>query len=635
MTRFGYLTWLGIFMWAGIAEAQLRDTTYLKEVRVYGLPVNTYSIGSKVEQIKTDDDVVTLSDKLIEETSLYLKTYGNNQLSTVTIRGTTASQTAVLWNGMNINSPTLGQTDFSLIPLFLFDEVSIRYGTASALYGSDAIGGSVMIGQRPARFKKGFTATFHQQAGSFGKLNTGLKFSLGNDRWEFRTKLYRAFIENDFPYNSPAVGYRKKQNQASVENYGIDQQIHLKISDSQQLSAEGMYTHNFRKIQPPVTNDISNETLRDDNVRISLSYQNDSRVGILSATAGYLSSDQDYYDDVTSTVKSKQFTAMASMDKSLNAKANLRYGINYSRYEASAENFGGTISESRYDAFVSIRYAFRQYWLMNVNLRQSLYAEKYAPFAPTVGTEVHVLHRENNNVKVRAQVARGYRVPTLNDRYWIPGGNPNITPEDAIQIEGGVNWAATVDKYRFSVDATAYKGWVNDMIVWMPMDNVWSPTNLQEVHLHGVEVNAKAALKKERYVVKGNFSYSYTRSVNKKGLNAFDQSTVNKQLAYVPMNTAKASASFQRGTWDVDLRLNLTGLRYISLDNERTQSLDPYALTDLSVGKQISAKRFVCLIRAEALNIFDVYYENLNNHAMPGRNYSINLTINYNNKQTL
>jgi len=91
MTRYGYLTWLGIFMWAGIAEAQLRDTTYLKEVRVYGLPVNTYSIGSKVEQIKTDNGVVTLSDKLIEETSLYLKTYGNNQLSTVTIRGTTAS----------------------------------------------------------------------------------------------------------------------------------------------------------------------------------------------------------------------------------------------------------------------------------------------------------------------------------------------------------------------------------------------------------------------------------------------------------------------------------------------------------------------------------------------------------------
>src|SRR5918995_1492382 len=172
--------------------------------------------------------------------TIYLKTYGNNQLSTVTIRGTTASQTAVLWNGININSPTLGQTDFSLIPLFLFDEVSLQYGTGSALYGSDAIGGSIMLGQGVPRFEKGFIGTFHQEVGSFGKFNTGLKGTYGNERWEFRTKLYRSFIENDFPYESPAVGYSKKQNHAAVTNYGFNQKVHLKISEKQQPSAEGM-----------------------------------------------------------------------------------------------------------------------------------------------------------------------------------------------------------------------------------------------------------------------------------------------------------------------------------------------------------------------------------------------------------
>ena len=138
------------------ARAQVGDTTYLKEVSVYGLPVTSYATGSKVVQIKSGEEVTTLSDKLIDETSFYLKTYGNNQLSTITIRGTTASQTAVLWNGININSPTLGQTDFSLIPLFLFDDVSVQYGTGSALYGSDAIGGSIMIGQSERPIRKRF-----------------------------------------------------------------------------------------------------------------------------------------------------------------------------------------------------------------------------------------------------------------------------------------------------------------------------------------------------------------------------------------------------------------------------------------------------------------------------------------------
>ena len=172
MARINFFTGL-LFLISLGARAQVGDTTYLKEVSVYGLPVTSYATGSKVVQIKSGEEVTTLSDKLIDETPFYLKTYGNNQLSTITIRGTTASQTAVLWNGININSPTLGQTDFSLIPLFLFDEVSVQYGTGSALYGSDAIGGSIMIGQSSGQFDKGFAGTFYQQVGSFGKFNTG------------------------------------------------------------------------------------------------------------------------------------------------------------------------------------------------------------------------------------------------------------------------------------------------------------------------------------------------------------------------------------------------------------------------------------------------------------------------------
>jgi vitamin B12 transporter len=633
MARFGFLTILCFLTQAAVG--QVADTTYLEEVRVYGLPITTYSTGSKVEQIKSGNDVETLSDKLISETSLYLKTYGNSQLSTITIRGTTSSQTAVLWNGMNINSPTLGQTDFSLIPLFLFDEVSVRYGTSSSLYGSDAIGGSIMIGQNPAQFTKGFSGTVYQQVGSFGKMNTGVKAIYGNKRWELRTKIYRSFIENDFPYESPAVGYSKKQNDAAVTNYGFDQQVHLKLSDTQQLSAEGMYTYNFREIQPAVTNDNANETLRDRHVRLSLNYQNDSRVGILSATAGYVFSDQDYTDDETSNVRSAQFTTLVSLDKMLSVKSNLRYGISYSHYSASSENFTTDVSENRYDAFVSFRYDLYRYWAINANLRQSLYAHHYAPFAPTLGTEVQVVHTEVSNITLRAQVARGFRVPTLNDRYWVPGGNPVVTPEEALNIEGGVNWKWSKNSWLHSLDGALYQSWVDDMIVWLPDGNVWSPNNLRKVNIHGVEVNAKTTFTRGKYQVKGNVIYAYTRSVNKKGLNDFDVATVDKQLAYVPIHSGRASASMLWNQWQFDVRLNVTGIRFTSLDNEETQALDPYGLVDTSLSKNFRIKKMSFHLRADVFNLFNVYYENLKNHAMPGRHYAISISINFNNKQTL
>ena len=251
----------------------------------------------------------------------------------------------------------------------------------------------------------------YQQFGSFGKFATGIKATYGNERWEFRTKFFRSVIDNDFPFNSPAVGFSKTQNHAAVENYGVDQQIHFKISESQRISAEGMYTYNFREIQPAVTNDDANETLLDRNIRLSLNYQNDSRIGILSVTTGYVVSDQDYKDDVVSNVESKQLTALVSVDKSLNPKNNLRYGLSYSHYSASSENFTSGVSENRYDAFISFRHALSQFWLLNANLRQSFYAGRYAPFAPSLGTEFQVLHQDNKKVAVRGAGSQGVSRP--------------------------------------------------------------------------------------------------------------------------------------------------------------------------------------------------------------------------------
>ncbi|HEY5916169.1 MAG TPA: TonB-dependent receptor plug domain-containing protein, partial [Chryseolinea sp.] len=534
MTRIAFIIVLTVS--ANSSFAQIVDTTYLKEVRVYGIPVTTYATGSKIEQLQNGNEVMTASDKLINETSFYFKTYGNNQLSTIALRGSSASQTAVLWNGININAPTLGQTDFSLIPLFLFDEVSIRYGSASPLYGSDAIGGSILIGQREPLFKKNFDATLYQQFGSFGKFATGIKATYGNERWEFRTKFFRSVIDNDFTFNSPAVGFSKTQNHAAVENYGVDQQIYFKISESQRISAEGMYTYNFREIQPAVTNDDANETLLDRNVRLSLNYQNDSRIGILSVTTGYVVSDQDYKDDVVSNVESKQLTALVSVDKGLNPKNNLRYGLNYSHYSASSENFTSEVSENRYDAFISFRHALSQFWLLNANLRQSFYAGRYAPFAPSLGSEFQVLHKDDNKIAVRAQVARGYRVPTLNDRYWVPGGNPDVLPEDALHVETGINWSRKVDTWSYSIDGTIYKTWISDMIVWVPSGNLWSPTNFQKVQLYGAELNAKSIFTSGNYKLRTELIYGFTRSLNK---TEEDPLFNNKQLAYVPLHNGR------------------------------------------------------------------------------------------------
>ena len=66
-------------------------------------------------------------------------------VSSPSFRGTTAQQTAVLWNGVNINSQLTGQTDFNTILSSNFNSISLKYGGGSVLYGTSAIGGSVHL----------------------------------------------------------------------------------------------------------------------------------------------------------------------------------------------------------------------------------------------------------------------------------------------------------------------------------------------------------------------------------------------------------------------------------------------------------------------------------------------------------
>lgn len=606
------------------------DTTVLAPVEIYGIRITPYAIGAKVNALSLDNTVQTLGSSLANESSLYFKNYGNEQLSTVSFRGTTASQTAVLWNGINVNSPTLGQTDFSIVPMFLFDEVLIQYGAGSALVGTDAIGGSVSLKNKTAIFSKGLNTMFYQQVGSFGRVASGIKFNGGNHKWNFATSLYGFKIENDFPYNSPAVGYARKQENASVSNEGIRQQIAYKISETQQVSLEGIYAHNFRHNQPTVTNAGANETLDNKQMRIALHYDLASELGVMRATVAHIRDEQEYTDDESSLISTNQWAALLQVDKQLSQQLSLRWGGNANRYEAVGDNYPGDLAESRYDAFTSLRYSINPLWLLSINLRQTFYDTRYAPFAPSLGTEVKLYEKKLSKVNWRGQAARAFRIPTLNDRYWLPVGNQNLKAEDAWQIETGINWARQTEYAKVDTEISYYKTHATNMIVWLPNENGnWAPINLQEVNIDGVESNLNVSAQIGKSQLGAKLSYSFTKSINQKGI---DASAVGKQLPYVPVHSGRLMLSASHSGWVIMLRNNYTSMRFISLENSERQALDAYFLMDAELCKEWHWNKVLLTTRVQVGNLFNLYYENFAKHAMPGRNFSMSISIHLTNQ---
>ena len=88
------------------------------------------------ETVKTQMETSTLSDLLTRTTPVFIKESGNGMLATISMRGTSASHTNVNWEGVNINSKTMGQVDFNQMPLFFFDKVGVYPGGESAVFGN-------------------------------------------------------------------------------------------------------------------------------------------------------------------------------------------------------------------------------------------------------------------------------------------------------------------------------------------------------------------------------------------------------------------------------------------------------------------------------------------------------------------
>ncbi len=75
-------------------------------------------------------------------------------LENIKIRGSAGTQTLVLIDGFEVNSPTLGQYDISSLPVDGFERIEVVRGAQSALYGSNAMGGVVNFIPRKAEAGK-------------------------------------------------------------------------------------------------------------------------------------------------------------------------------------------------------------------------------------------------------------------------------------------------------------------------------------------------------------------------------------------------------------------------------------------------------------------------------------------------
>jgi len=231
---------------------------------------------------------------------------------------------------------------------------------------------------------------------------------------------------------------------------------------------------------------------------------------------------------------------------------------------------------------------------------------------------------------LRAYVKQSFRMPTFNDLYYTDMGNANLVPERATQYDVGfaLNKHFTQGLVRHAeMHFDAYYNTVHDKIVAYPKGQQfrWTMLNLGKVHIKGIDVEAEADFKIGKDLVataRAQYTYQDARDVTDPA-----DSYYNDQIPYIPWHSGSAIVGLSYKNWDLNYSFIYAGERYDEQENILYNHMEPWYTSDLSLRYQFVVYSLKFIAQAEVNNVLDQDYEVIVNYPMPGRNYTLSLTV--------
>ncbi len=198
-----------------LAAALLSSTLHAQSGELSPTVVTATRTESRADAVLSDVTVITREEiengtgrtlaELISRVAGVQMT-GNGGLgknSSIFIRGTASTHVLLLVDGVRVGSATAGQANFDNIPLESIERIEVLKGPASALYGSDAVGGVIQIFTRQGR--EGFFPYASATVGSAGRREVSTGLSGGSKEVSYNLGV-QTLRERGFSATNPAVG---------------------------------------------------------------------------------------------------------------------------------------------------------------------------------------------------------------------------------------------------------------------------------------------------------------------------------------------------------------------------------------------------------------------------------------------
>ncbi len=672
------------------AQGRLDSVQHVREIVVVSKPAMREVVpsqklnGEMLEKLNTH----SVADALRYFSGIQLKDYGGvGGIKTVNIRSMGTHHLGISYDGVALGNAQNGQIDLGQFSLDNVEEITLYNGQKSAIFqpASDfGNAGSIYIRTKEPEFRRyGGTGVrmyenthlrFKAQYGSSDMLRLSVLweqklsetvsssvsagFLTASGKYKFRYE--RRYPDGTTAWDTTAV----RQN-GDIHAERIEANLYGRLWQGS-WQVKGYLYNSARGIPGAIVNNVWRRGERQQDLNTFFQAAYDKSIGNKFATrwlAKYAYYNTHYVNrdstqlPVDNRYKQQEFYFSTANVLELlpNWSASLSYDFKWNKLNADIWNFA---YPTRISNLVSLATAIDYKHLKAqgsllatfINDRYRRYggtgARGYENSSAAANSSFFTLHSSLQKLtpavfvnvypfrgtffSLRAYVKQSFRMPTFNDLYYTDMGNANLVPERATQYDVGfaLNKHFTQGIVRHAeMHFDAYYNTVHDKIVAYPKGQQfrWTMLNLGKVHIKGIDVEAEADFKIGKDLVataRAQYTYQDARDVT-----APADSYYNDQIPYIPWHSGSAIVGLSYKNWDLNYSFIYAGERYDEQENILYNHMEPWYTSDLSLRYQFVVYSLKFIAQAEVNNVLDQDYEVIVNYPMPGRNYTLSLTV--------
>ncbi|PLX18143.1 MAG: TonB-dependent receptor [Salinivirgaceae bacterium] len=536
MIMAGSLTFESKTIFAQTDSAQQNPTIQLDEIMVNGdeEPI-LFSKIARIVTVLNQNDIAAAPVSNINELLEYaigvdIRQRGQKGVQAdIALRGGTFDQTLVLLNGINITDPQTGHHNLNLpVSLNSISRIEVLSGPSARIFGVNAYNGAInIITTSDTKSEIKILA----EAGQFGYLNQHASIRTG-EKWNNLLSIDHQQSDGYLP--------NSKLNNTDFTNSSIFYQLRRKSSansidiqtgyNSKAFGANSFYTPAYPEQFEATKTFFSSANYH---------YTNEIlKTGVKTYFRRHLDKFELFRDTAPSWYTSHNYhltdiagaaipISVKTLFGNISANFDLRYEHIYSNVlgknmaankKVPGQNAWFTKQDERFHSAFQLNYSYD--W-EKLHIAAGLMTSHYNTLKRTrTYPGMEISYEFISNTTLYGSYNEALRLPTFTDLYYNGPtniGNPDLKPEEAQTVEGGIKYVSSILRLQSAV----YFRKGENMIEWVKTESSndlpWQTENLTEINTMGIDFDATFILNnywKDSYIKTISINYSWIDQQN-------------------------------------------------------------------------------------------------------------------------